>query len=119
MRYDDAERPISDVGATPSPLQVNGSPLPVITLMRPMQSESEQGDDVWGWLACIHAHRTANRFGTYYGWIKDLGQFQQDYLADPEGALQRYFKYSGPQWEPTERPARVQQSIAKDIFADE
>ncbi len=108
MRYDDERRPLSDVGATPTALQVNGSPLPSISLIRPMQSESmeeykvctgaegctgpDTGSDEscvvcrlerasdWGWLCCIHAHRSHNRFGTYYGWVRDLGAFQQEYM---------------------------------------
>jgi hypothetical protein len=116
------------LGAVNSPLQLNGSPLPTITLMYPMQNggdaQTDSGDAdcdsaVWGFLACIHAHRASNRFGTYYGWIRDLGQFQADYLADPENALLQYFKYSGPDWEETAHspraPAQVQE-INEEIF---
>jgi hypothetical protein len=145
MRYDDPQRPQSDIGAVHTPLQVNKSPLPTITLMYPMQNgdqspwrctgsacprsnpphtlnEDEQpcarcvGDAEWGWLCCIHAHRESNRFGTYYGWIRDLGQFQADYLADPENALLKYFKYSGPDWEPTTHSPRGTQEIKEEIF---
>jgi hypothetical protein len=127
MRYDDPQRPTSELGATPSALQTNGSPLPVITLMRPMlgdaaeaEGEGEDGyprKDCWGWLCCIHAHRSHNRFGTYYGWLRDLGSFHREYLEDPENALLKYFKYSGPQWEPTTSAPRAAQSTDKDIFA--
>ena len=121
MRYDDPARPLSDLSATKTPLQVNGSPLPTITLMYPMQNGgpagAEDADDAeWGWLVCIHAHRSANKFGTYYGWVRDLGTFQADYLADPEEALLRYFKYAGPEYEPTEHSPRHTQEIAEEIF---
>lgn len=116
MRYDDPQRPQSDLSATPNALQTNGSPLPSISLIRPMQSEGLAGD-VWGWLACVHAHRSHNRFGTYYGWLRDLGAFQQEYMEDPEAALLKHFKYSGPQWEPSPRAPGVSQSTEKDIFA--
>lgn len=111
MRYDDSKRPVHEHGATKSFLQTNGSPLPVITLMYPMQD----GGDAWGWLACIHAHRAANRFGTYYGWLGDLNQFSADYMNDPENALRKYFKYNGPEWEPTEHGGAAVQT-EKDIF---
>ena len=82
MRYDDPERPLSDLSATKTPLQVNGSPLPTITLMYPMQNGgpagAEDADEAeWGWLVCIHAHRSANKFGTYYGWVRDLASSRQ------------------------------------------
>ena len=38
MRYDDEKRPKS-IGADASALQVSGSPLPCVTLIRPMESE--------------------------------------------------------------------------------
>jgi len=149
MRYDDPQRPTSMLGAVNTPLQTNGSPLPTITLIYPMQSSDAEAvwncigpphckrpnivpcgrlpDDAqpcaacqssgeWGFLCCIHAHRASNRFGTYYGWIRDLGQFQADYLADPEGALLKYFKYAGPDWEPTTHSPRPTQEIAEEIF---
>ncbi len=122
MRYDDPQRPQSDIGAVHTPLQVNKSPLPTITLMYPMQNGDQAADGsdedvgVWGFLACVHAHRASNRFGTYYGWLRDLGQFQQDYLADPEAALLKYFKYSGPDWEPTAQSPRATQQIQEEIF---
>lgn len=120
MRYDDPQRPQSDLGATPTALQTNGSPLPSISLIRPMQSEGLEGDD-WGWLCCIHAHKAQNRFGTYYAWIRDLGAFQRDYLDDPEKALLDYFKYDGPHWEPTEHGVRStatnKGTIEEDLFA--
>lgn len=120
MHYDDPARPVSDVGATPTPLQVNGSPLPVITLIRPMCSEGPLGDDRWGWLCCIHAHKAQNRFGTYYAWIGDLGEFQRDFFEDPEAALLKYFKYDGPHWEPTEQAPKGpvnKGTIEEDLFA--
>jgi hypothetical protein len=120
MRYDDPARPTSLISAVHTPLQVNGSPLPTITLMYPMQNADQNAegevDGVWGWLACVHAHRASNRFGTYYGWIRDLGQFQRDYLFDPEAALLHYFKYAGPDWEPTEQSLRPVQEIQEEIF---
>ena len=123
MRYDDPARPTSLVAAVNTPLQLSGSPLPTITLMYPAQSsgitDDVNGDNTWGWLCCIHAHRASNRFGTYYGWIRDLGQFQSDYLLDPEATLLKYFKYSGPEWEPTERSPRAApavQEIQEEIF---
>ncbi len=119
MRYNDLQRPVSDIGAVRQPLQVNKSPLPTITLMYPMQNggtTDDVEDDCWGFLACVHAHRASNRFGTYYGWLRDLGQFQEDYLADPEAALAKYFKYTGPDWEPTERSPRATQEISDAIF---
>lgn len=123
MRYDDPQRPVSDAGAETIPLQVNRSPLPVITLIRPMESEGEEvatctgergclegfkGQEecevchrvrptILGWLACIHAHHGDTRFGYYTAWIGDIGQFSRDFLADPEGALRRYFRYNGPE----------------------
>ncbi len=145
MRYDDPQRPQFTGGAIETALQVNRSPLPTITLMRPMQSETpetykvcsgregctgpETGSDegctacdveretVWGWLCCIHAHKGTNRFGTYYGWIRDLGEFQREYLEDPEATLLRYFKYSGPDYEQTVHSPLPKAVIADDIFA--
>jgi hypothetical protein len=144
MRYDDPKRPISDIGAVHTPMQVSGSPLPTITLMYPMRDgtanevapcsgECGSKDRVgfegaegckhcvletgeWGWLCCVHAHRASNRFGTYYGWIRDLGQFQADYLADPEAALAKHFKYTGPDWEPSTNSPRATQEIKEEIF---
>jgi|ERR1700694_1342608 len=119
MRYDDPQRPTSLISAVNTPLQLNKSPLPTITLMYPMQNggtTDDVDDDVWGFLACIHAHRAANRFGTYYGWLRDLGQFQADYMADPENALAKYFKYLGPDWEPTTNSPRPTQEIQEEIF---
>lgn len=122
MRYDDPERPQSEAQAERIALQVNKSPLPVITLIRPMESEGEEvarcsqrGDNcghpggfpcercalvrepLWGWLACIHAHRESARYSYHTGWIRDLGAFSQEYLEDPEKALAKYFKYFGPE----------------------
>ena len=109
MRYDDPERPISEHGATKSLLQVNGSPLPVITLMYPMEND----DGHWGWLASIHAHRGTNRFGTHYAWLRDLATFSEQYMEDPENALKVYFKYNGPEIEVT---ANMRGSVDEDIF---
>ena len=108
-------------------LQVNGSPLPVITLLHPMQNgeenlEREDGTldtsrGEWGFLACINAHRGSNRFGTYYAWLRDLGQFQRDYLDDPELALRKYFKYEGPDLETTVNSPKAHAVIEEDIFS--
>jgi len=120
VRYNDPQRPTSLVSAVSTPLQTNGSPLPTITLMYPMQNGDQNAegevDGIWGWLCCIHAHRASNRFGTYYGWVRDLGQFQADYLLDPEAALLKYFKYSGPDWEPSTNSPRAKQEILEEIF---
>jgi hypothetical protein len=126
MRFDDPARPISALNAVKTALQTNRSPLPTITLLYPMKEGSENEVDAggnvietgeWGWLACIHAHRTSNKFGTFYGWLRDLGQFQRDYLDDPENALLKYFKYSGPDYADTEHSLRPKQEITEDIFA--
>ena len=109
MKFDDPERPTNEHGAITTALQTNGSPLPVITLMYPMQND----DGAWGWLTCIHAHRASNRFGTYYAWIRDLGAFSQQYMEDPEHALRAHFKYNGPEIEPT---ALMRDSITEEIF---
>ncbi len=109
MRYDDPQRPVSEHGATHNPLQVNGSPLPVITLMYPMQGDSGE----WGWLTCIHAHRGTNRFGTHYAWLRDLATFSQEYMEDPENALLVHFKYNGPEIEVT---ANMRGTVDEDIF---
>ena len=133
MHYDDPARPRS-VSADNAALQVSGSPLPVITLIRPMESEGAEvwrctgrgsrvatqpcnvpcgngngnGNGqpcercervrpaVWGWLASIHAHVEGSRFGYHTAFIADVGQFTEEYLADPEAALARWFKYQGP-----------------------
>ena len=109
MRYDDPERPTSEHGAITTALQTNGSPLPVITLMYPMQGDSGE----WGWLACIHAHRGQNRYGTHYAWLRDLAQFSEQYMEDPENALRVYFKYNGPEIEAT---ANMRGTVDEDIF---
>ena len=140
MRYDDPQRPQSDVSAVKQMLQVSGSPLPVITLMYPMQNGQEnykvctsvpdctQDCDTcdhcqidtsageWGWLACVHAHRSGNKFGTYYGWLRDLGEFQREYMESPEDALRKFFRYNGPEWETTENAPRKNE-IVEDIFS--
>lgn len=122
MRYDDPNRPKSEAGAEAIPLQVSRSPLPCITLIRPMEVEvivarcrvpgaqgfpcnnsypCERCEHVtewkWGWLCCIHAHREGSRFGYHTAVIADIGQFSLDFLEDPEAALRRYFKYEGPE----------------------
>jgi hypothetical protein len=155
MRYDDPARPQS-IGADASPMQANGSPLPVVTLIRPMESEGEEvarcsfaegckgylladqdgvpfgvpneGDPLpsgcpscavvrpsrWGWLACIHAHREGSRFGYHTAWIADLGEFTTAYLADPEAALARWFKYLGPE---ARKP--IPREVAPDLWGVE
>lgn len=134
MRYDDPSRPMS-IAADSAPMQANGSPLPVITLVRPMESEGEevarctQGPQcaarmsldcysceitrgqVWGWLACIHAHREGSRFGYHTAWIGDIGEFTTAYLADPEAALARWFKYLGPE---ARKP--IPREVAPDLW---
>lgn len=134
MRFDDEERPKS-ISADSAPLQVNGSPLPVITLIRPMESEVEvvrcaagahceyappcecceqQRETCWGWLCCIHAHIDGARYGYHTAWIRDLGEFTRDYLDDPELALKKWFKYNGP-----EKKTRVETPVVeKDIFEE-
>ena len=109
MKYDDPQRPTSELGATHNPLQTNGSPLPVITLMYPMQND----DGHWGWLATIHAHRGTNRYGTHYAWLRDLAQFSEQYMEDPENALRVYFKYLGPEIVAT---ANMRGTVDEDIF---
>jgi hypothetical protein len=143
VRYDDPARPTS-VGADSAPLQVSGSPLPVVTLIRPMESEVRvtrctdgAGDKElcavynggeaserclhcatvtearWGWLACIHAHIEGLRFGYHTAWIGDLGEFHAAFLADPEAALARWFKYHGPE---SRKP--VVGNVLADIWED-
>jgi hypothetical protein len=140
MRFDDEERPRSEM-ANNAALQVNGSPLPTITLMFPMEGEiapawachckgefvdiSEQICEncarasrwAWGWLACIHAHKEGATFSYHTGWIASLEQFSKEYMDDPEAALLRYFKYSGP--EPKRAPMKALRVIGvteEDIF---
>jgi hypothetical protein len=143
MRFDDEERPRSEM-ANNAALQVNGSPLPTITLMFPMEGEiaptwrcvcGELHRDAplleprcedkcerkarwkWGWLACIHAHKEGATFSYHTGWIASLEQFSSAYMDDPEAALLRYFKYSGP--EPKRAPVKVLRVIGvteEDIF---
>ena len=125
MRYDDPVRPRS-MSADGPPLQVNGSPLPAVVLIRPMAStvlvarcsmstsfeaHCNRAQKDWtpcercdhvneekvGWLACIHAHREGSRFGYHTGFIADLAQFHEEFLAGPEEALARYFGYHGPE----------------------
>lgn len=105
MRYYDPERPES-MYADSAKLQANGSPLPVITLVRPIETERavgrrEDGSQILepctGWLACIHAHHAEARFGYYTAIIADLAKFHADYLDDPERALLAYFRYAGPE----------------------
>src|SRR5580658_9648504 len=129
MRYDDPTRPAS-ISADSAPLQVSGSPLPVITLIRPMESEVSRctldvglclevgrspsmecphctREALWGWLACIHPHIEGARFGYRAAFLRDLGEFSRDYLDDPERALAKWFKYEGP--EARKAPASTQQ----------
>jgi hypothetical protein len=143
MRYDDPVRPQS-IGADASPMQTNGSPLPVVTLIRPMESEGsaryrctrgcekldrlgepEEGmeecagcevtrDTRWGWLACIHAHREGSRFGYHTAWISSLEEFSAAYLADPEAALAKWFKYFGPE---ARKP--IPREVAPDLWGSE
>lgn len=139
MRYDDPTRPTS-MGADSAPMQISGSPLPVITLVRPMESGGEEyarcttlcieantpqelrgtlecpqcdrmRDARWGWLACIHAHREGSRFGYHTAWIGDIGEFTTAYLADPEAALARWFKYLGPE---ARKP--IPREVAPDLW---
>jgi hypothetical protein len=149
MRYDDPQRPVSEQSAVRRPLQTNGSPLPVITLMYPMQGDDDEQTEwvcvgephcagivrydgplppdaqpcsaceshaPWGWLASIHAHRGTNRFGTHYAWLRDLAAFSADYLADPELALRKYFKYNGPEIEPTAGGTVPLATIDEELF---
>lgn len=94
MRYDDPERP--QQGGVP--LHLSGAPLPVITLVAP----GENGT----WLACIHASRGGNRFGYHSGVLRDLGDFGREWLEDPEGTLERYFQYKGPEEERATAPPK-------------
>jgi hypothetical protein len=124
MRYDDEFRPRS-ISADSAMLQVNGSPLPCITLIRPMESEREVGRrcsagglcphtawkgqmqpapcgsctqvlaPCWGWLACIHAHESGARFGYYTGFIANVQEFSSAFMEDPEATLKRFFRYEG------------------------
>jgi hypothetical protein len=111
VRYDDPERPRSEGGATR--LQLNGSPLPVVTLLEPGPREGS-------WLACIHAHRGGNRFGYHSGVLKDLQAFSADWLAGPEEALAKYFGYNGPEKETASvaRPAQSPPAILTDLWED-
>lgn len=149
MRYDDPARPVS-IAADSAPMQVSGSPLPVITLVRPMESEGslvyrcgggqeaciqaggqidhtgqitgtplcgkcdEYRPTIWGWLACIHAHREGSRFGYHTAWIASLEEFSQAYLLDPEAALARWFKYLGPE---ARKP--IPREVAPDLWGVE
>jgi hypothetical protein len=146
MRYDDPARPKhGDVSETA--LQVNGSALPCITLIRPMMSEedvrwtcntrcgaapgrAQPGPDctycerdareVWGWLASIHAHREGARFGYHTGFISDLSAFHEAWLEDPEAALAKWFKYYGPEAPPARAAARkVIATVDADLWGDE
>lgn len=56
MRYDDPQRPQS-ISADNAPMQVSGSPLPVVTLVRPMESEDvAQYRCHGGCLTCRYEH---------------------------------------------------------------
>lgn len=126
MRFDDPERPsVRNLGEE-TPLHTSGSPLPVVTLVRPLQTEKHAGytclgtkgcldksdqlyrredcpacrqetEACWGWLACIHAHRSGNRYGYHTGIITDLARFHEEYMSDPEACLLKYFRYAGPE----------------------
>ncbi len=105
MRYDDPARP--QQGGVP--LHLSGVPLPVVTLVAPGEAGS--------WLACIHASRGGNRFGYHSGVLRDLGLFAREWLEDPEGALERYFQYKGPEVEaarPAAKPAEID-----DLWGDQ
>lgn len=126
MRYDDPQRPTYDEGASSYPLHLSGAPMPSIYLVRPMELEGELNERgvrewSWGWLVSIHAARGRNSFSHFYGTIRDLGKFQQEFLEDPEAALERYFKWKGPDMEEIKAKANgVPQNrgtIADDIFA--
>ena len=137
MRYDDEKRPKS-IGADASALQVSGSPLPCVTLIRPMESEAvwyecgasedctERADDLcpgcherrseeWGWLACIHAHIEGSRFGYHTAWVRSVDALLSAWIADPEAALLRYFKYSGPE---PKRAVRALSPAVGDLFEE-
>ena len=141
MRYDDEKRPKS-IGADASALQVSGSPLPCVTLIRPMESGvivarcedsgvpayhypcnngypcercEHVSEATWGWLACIHAHIEGSRFGYHTAWVSSIDALLSAWIADPEAALLRYFKYSGPE------PKRVVRSLSPavgDLFEE-
>jgi hypothetical protein len=111
VRYDDPERLRAENGAR---LQLSGSPLPVVTLLEPGPREGS-------WLACIHAHRGGNRFGYHSGVLQDLAAFSADWLEDPEGALTKYFGYTGPEETvsaPVRSPARSLPAILTDLWED-
>lgn len=123
MRFDDPARPSERRLGETYALQTNGSALPSIDLVRPIQTEkcvghtctgqegcqqSTEGcptcerlcEPCWGWLASIHAHRGGNRFGYHTGIIPDLGRFAQEWLENPEACLAKYFRYTGPEAAP-------------------
>lgn len=138
MRYDDPERPKAEF-ADSAPLQTNGAPMPVISLIRPIETEEHVGWEcgtrtneeahthcmhepsdtcpgciqlvrpVWGWLACIHAANDTSRFGYYTGIISNLAKFHEEFLTDPEATLLRVFKYSGPE------PRRARPQVAASV----
>lgn len=135
MRYDDEKRPKS-IGADSSPLQINGSPLPCVTLIRPMLSEAvtvrcgavtgcereppceyceRASEETWGWLCYIHAHIEGSRFGYHTAWIRSIDELLSAWLEDPEAALLRYFKYSGPE---PKRHARTLSPAVGDLFEE-
>lgn len=127
MRFDDPARPSERRLGETYALQTNGSALPSVSLVRPIQTEtcvgwqcqggegcsrhefgaeyaerqclqcSQRLVPCWGWLACIHAHRSGNRYGYHTGIITDLARFHEEYLSDPEACLLKYFRYAGPE----------------------
>ena len=138
MRYDDEKRPKS-IGADASALQVSGSPLPCVTLIRPMESEilvrrcvgidtvrdctqeppcdacSVVNETTWGWLACIHAHIEGSRFGYHTAWVRSVDALLSAWIEDPEAALLRYFKYTGPE---PKRAVRALSPAVGDLFEE-
>ena len=107
VRYDDPARPQRE-GVR---LQTSGAPLPVITLVA-----AGQGGNGRGWLACIHPARGSNKFGYHSAVLEDLGEFSQEFLADPEAALAKYFRYEGPE-EPA-APERPNKAILPDLWEE-
>jgi hypothetical protein len=140
MRYDDPARPKSP-HATQTALQVNGSPLPIIGLMYPMESEAGttwrcrrtdgrkcfshvEGPDcpdcarttniVWGWLCYIHAHIEGSTFGYHTAFVRSLEEFSREYMDDPERALAKWFKYEGPK----PKRAATRQQVVEDLWEE-
>ena len=119
MRYDDPARPVHE-GAERIALQVNRSPLPCFTLIRPVECDAHEGwqctcaegcienassrcptckqltRPCWGWLVGMHAENEPAKFGFYHAIVPDLARFTEEYIEDPEATLARYFRYHGP-----------------------